>query len=377
MHMENKKPETTPSPTPAHSFSGGSSLLEEVEIKNHTSSNAVVDPNLLNQPLGEAVIGASNALNEEDPFMKEIKKDQERKASEKRAPAGSAAKPAAAGPGFTNPALVDISPEKKQEAAENLAKLTVIGYENAANFFDKRLQVSQRKLMRIRTAGKIDMDTPIPVEGGVVSFEEFIGTYNEQTKGTIGVDQKFKDQVEPLLASIFAKRGQGLSEEQMLIGLVAQHVIISSQKFIASQQTFRAFMAYATEQSKLSREGRIETARPAAAPYVAPAAQASPGEPPAGPSPTGGGPGPQGPNNDPKYQEFLRREAEMGDEAGASKYQVRQWGGKDNMSAIRKADKLINRRSTVRSSTINTEEPEKRKRVHTGKSNTSKPKRIK
>jgi hypothetical protein len=363
--MERKKEEPAHTSNAASSH-GASALLDQVELKSHTASNATIDPSLLSQPLGEAPIGMSNAAQEEDPFLKEIKKDKERKATEKTTPTGSDAKRSGSAGSFANPAVMDLPPEKKQEAAANLAKLTLIGYENAANFFDGRLQISERKLMRIRTAGKIDMDTPIPVETGTVPFEEFVATYNEQTKGTISVDQKFKDDVEPLLTSIFAKRGQGLSEEQMLIGLVAQHVIVNSQKFIASQQTFKAFLAYATEQSKLAREGKLESTRPGMNAPSSAIYQPASAE----------GPQPNRPadiaspvvlhQEDPGYQEYLRWKQQQSVENGAAQFEMRNWGAKENIGAIDKANRMMNKRGNVRTSTINAEEPEKRRRVGGG-----------
>ncbi|MGH7250100.1 MAG: hypothetical protein ACREGC_03930, partial [Minisyncoccia bacterium] len=306
----------------------------------------------------------SNAAQEDDPFQKEIKKEKERKSSEKTTTSPGQPKRSTSLSDFPNPGLVDLPPEKKREAAANLAKLTLIGYENAANFFDSRLQISDRKLMKIRTAGKIDMDTPIPVESGSVPFEEFVATYNEQTKGTIDVDQKFKDDVEPLLTSIFAKRGQGLSEEQMLIGLVAQHVIISSQKFIASRQMVNAFLAYATEQTKIARENNEKPPRPAMTSSPAPTYQPEPTSPSPQPNrPNGEAPMRAVRSEDPEYQDYLRWKDQQSGEPGAQQYRMREWGGQDNMGAIEKANKMMNKRGNIRASSITSEEPIKRRRV--------------
>lgn len=343
-----------------------SALLDSVEHKGYTGGNTNTDPVLLSQPLPQAVIQPQDTGKEEDIFRKDIQKQREKVSDHKKVsanPAGSAG--AGQGHGgkkeaepFSNPGLRDLSPDQKTTAARNLAKMMLYGYERANNFADSKLQISQAKLLKIRLAGKIDLQTIIPIDAETsVTFEQFIQTYNEQVKGTITVDQEWRDEVEPILVEVLSKYGHGLSPEQHLCGLLVTHVIQQGQKFIAQTQTLNSIMAYGLEMTRLNREGQAEPApvrQPASAQKESIVTPYTP--PPAPDLPEGALvilPG------DPRY-EILSLDA-----TGAiQQQQLRQWGGKDNEKAMASAARQNRKRTGKGGGTqINAEEPESRRRI--------------
>lgn len=339
----------------------GSALLEQVAQKDHTGGNAVADPALLSQPLGEAVIQPRPANKEEDIFSADIKKQREKAQEQKKGdPSGGRA----GGPGpagkrepepFTNPGMKDMNTEQKRTAAGNLAKMLLHGYDRLHKLADAKLQISPRKLLKIRLAGKIDLQTVIPVNANTsVSFEEFIQIYNEQVKGTIAMDPEWREEVEPVLVEVLSKYGHGLSPEQQLISMVIMEGLQQGQMFIAQTQTLNAIMAFGLEMTKMNRENGTASAQPAAAhrepivpPYTPP--------PPAAPDLPEGAlvilPG------DPRYESLNV------DASGAlQQHELRQWGAKDNLKAMTRAARQHNQ-SKGKKTPISTDDPGPRKRV--------------
>lgn len=312
-----------------------SALLDHVETRAHGAGNVGVDATLLQRPLMEAPVGVANASQEEDIFQVEIDRARAGKESAAGGPSGPGGPPPRSGGGkgggaapkggpskdYSNPDLKGLSPEKSREAAENLAKLILQGYARVTDFADQQLQVSEKKMLKIRTAGRIDMETPIPIEGGMVSFEEFIRTYNQQTKGTLAVEPEFIEDVLPRLTSVLAKRGQGLSDEQYLLGAFGAHIGINAQKFFAMQSTLRQFMNFGMEMTKRNREDGVQYTGPAPSPaYTPPPPQPAPAPEPA-PAPVV-----------PMYEQQMNGGA-------AQEYSLPEWGGKEKQAALKKAAK--------------------------------------
>lgn len=365
---------------PAQPAAPNSALLDHVETNAHAAAgNLKADPGTLAQPLGEAPIGQGNAAREEDPFKTEINKEKQRQASEKaRAGAQGGAKPGsgpAPGPSLVeNPGLKDLPPEKKQEAAANLAKLTMFGYEKLHALADKKLQISEKKMLEIRTEGKIDVDgIQIPVEGGVVGFPEFIALYNQQTKGTLTVDREFREDVEPVLTSVLAKHGAGISEEQYLLGAFASHLAVGIQKFIAQRSTMNAIFAFALKMTKDQREGAYQgpvVPMHAVPPQAPPPPPTQPGAAAPGPLAPADVPAGQGQRpgalviypDDPRHPDYV-------DPGGAAhgEFVLPEWGTKEKRKALREAARATQAR---RVSDIDASEPDKRQRV--GRKNTKK-----
>lgn len=264
---------------------------------------------------------------EEDIFQKAI--DEARVAKGQGAPGGAPpGKNGTAAPGgkpdgkagpakdFTNPDLKGLSPEKNREAAENLARFILRGYAKGIDYGDQQLQVSEKQMLKIRAAGKIDMSTPIPIEGGEISFEEFIRTYNQQTRGTLTVDQEFIDDVLPRLTSVLAKHGQGLSDEQYLIVVFGANIGYNAQKFMAQKAMLREFMSFGLEMTRRNRE----TGHTVPAYTPPPAPQRTPPPPP-----------PEAPVV-PLYNQQTSSPA-------AEHFETPTWGAKDKMKTLEKASK--------------------------------------
>ena len=367
-----EKSETTPTIT-TDSPHPDSALLDRVENRTHSGGNISVDPSLLQSPIGEAPIGFSSVGNEEDIFAAEIAKaklekgQQNGKTTESKT-GSTNSRPSSSN--FENPGLKSLSPEQKQSAAASLAKMIVEGYARLNNFADSRLQISKKTMLKIRSAGKIDMEVPIPIDQGTVTFEEFVNIYNEQTRGTINVDDEFREDVLPRLTNVLAKRGQGLSDEQYLLGAFAMHAGVNFQKFIAQKQTLRAFMDFGIQITNAHRDvatispgnSNLSDTRPSGNDPLA--QSAVPGTPPAGGSPSNLNmntvPPASGPGAHAQYMDHPN--AELYAAGSATNYQLREWGGAD-MKALSRATSRKKKTNKVSPSTISAEKPPVRKRI--------------
>lgn len=333
----------------------GSALLEPVANSNYGGLNMASDPAQLQQPLGEARISQQPAAAEVDPFAKAIKDSKAGKAKDP----GGAPGPGKAGPAekseplIANPALKNLSPEQSQMAAANMAKMMMHGYVRANKYADDKLQISEKQLLKIRTAGKIDMETPIPIEGGMVSFEEFLRTFNQQARGTIVVTPEFQEEVLPLLTNVLAKRGAGLSDEQMLLMLVGQDIAAKGQQFIAMKGMLKSFMDFGLEMTKRNNGGREEAPvvqmRNVPSTPAAPDPPPPPPPPPAPPAADGARPGqPEANYVDP---------GGTGTDGAIITHDLRQWGSQENQKALAKASKKYGNAG------IDAGDPGKRRRV--------------
>lgn len=124
-----------------------------------------------------------------------------------------------------NPSMNEMQSPEKKEGAKHMAKMVVDGYEQLHVFGNMALQFSPKKLARLESEGEIDLSIPIPDGyGNTITAGQFIQDYNEQSKDTLSVSPAFKKEVTPILERVFAKRGAGLTDEQMLIYLFGKDI---------------------------------------------------------------------------------------------------------------------------------------------------------
>lgn len=126
-----------------------------------------------------------------------------------------------------NPSMNELPDADKKEGAKHLAKLIVDGYEQMHHFANQALQFSPKKLRRLEADGEIDLSIPIPDGyGNTITAGGFIQEFNDQSKDTLTVSSQFKKEVTPVLERVLAKRGAGLTDEQMLMYLFGKDIAI-------------------------------------------------------------------------------------------------------------------------------------------------------
>jgi hypothetical protein len=110
------------------------------------------------------------------------------------------------------------------------------GYEWMHELGNRFLQVSEKKLNKLQADGEINLNAMIDYDyGKKIRAGEFFKEYNNQNKDLLQVSDEFKAEAMPLLEKVLAKRGIGMTDEQMLIfvfgkDIAAKTMIIFQQK---------------------------------------------------------------------------------------------------------------------------------------------------
>ena len=98
------------------------------------------------------------------------------------------------------------------------------------------MQVSEKKLNKLQAEGEINLNAMIDYDyGKKMRAGEFFVEYNNQVKNILTVSDEFKEEVTPVLERVLAKRGIGLTDEQLLMymfgkDIAAKSIIFFQQK---------------------------------------------------------------------------------------------------------------------------------------------------
>ena len=127
-----------------------------------------------------------------------------------------------------NPELKELPKKDKELAASQMAKMIVQAYEWGHDLANKGLMISERKLIKLQSEGEINLNAFIDYEyGKKIRAGEFFQEWNTQIQkdgGVLKVTDEFKEEVTPVLERVLAKRGIGMTDEQMLIYLFGKDI---------------------------------------------------------------------------------------------------------------------------------------------------------
>lgn len=196
---------------------------------------------------------------ERDPFEEERLKMQE---EQRKKVAAQQQTP----PPF-NPQLNNLPQKQREESAQQLTKLIMKGYERLHDFGNWMLQISERKMYKLQKAGEVNMTAPVPYDyDKTMTVGEFVKTYNDQVKGTFTVDREFKKDVEPVLTRVLAKRGHGLSDENMLMIMFGQDIAVKGMIFMQMRQQVGQIIDFAKEHTQSMKKQKTQPPPPAPEP---------------------------------------------------------------------------------------------------------------
>jgi hypothetical protein len=133
--------------------------------------------------------------------------------------------------------------------------MVVDGYEQLHVFANMGLQFSSKKLTRLQSDGEIDLSIPIPDGyGGTITAGQFIQDYNEQSKDALSVSPSFKKEVTPILERVLAKRGAGLTDEQMLMYLFGKDIFTKGVIFYKMKSTMGDMIEVIKDQTQAYKD---------------------------------------------------------------------------------------------------------------------------
>jgi len=162
-----------------------------------------------------------------------------------------------------NPSMNPLAEAEKKEGAKHMAKLIIDGYETAHTFANTMLQFSPKQLRKLEADGEIDLSIQIPDGyGNTVTSGAFIEEFNEQSKDTLSVSPAFKKEVTPILERVLAKRGAGLTDEQMLIYLFGKDIAVKGVIVYQMRSTMTEMIDIIKQQTEAYKQGNGAAPKP-------------------------------------------------------------------------------------------------------------------
>lgn len=182
-------------------------LDEAVNEKTYSQGNATADAADLSKPIAEPSF-APPPINTRPP--------QEPK---KREP--------------INPEMNNLSKKDTEMAAGHMAKMLLDGYSWMHTMGNKALVVSEKKLNKLQSEGELNLNAMIDYDyGKKIPAGEFFREYNQQVGQVLTVSDEFKEEVTPVLERVLAKRGVGMTDEQLLMFMFGKDIAMKSLIFV-------------------------------------------------------------------------------------------------------------------------------------------------
>jgi hypothetical protein len=143
-----------------------------------------------------------------------------------------------------NPEMKNLGKKDTEMAAGHMAKLIIQGYEWMHQLANKGLQVSEKKLNKLQAEGEINLNAMIDYDyGKKIRAGDFFVEYNQQVSNVLTVSQEFKDEAKPLLEKVLAKRGIGMTDEQMLMFVFGKDIAAKSMIFFQQKAQMNHMLA--------------------------------------------------------------------------------------------------------------------------------------
>jgi hypothetical protein len=143
-----------------------------------------------------------------------------------------------------NPEMKNLGKKDTEMAAGHMAKLIIQGYEWMHQLANKGLQVSEKKLNKLQAEGEINLNAMIDYDyGKKIRAGDFFVEYNQQVSNVLTVSQEFKDEATPLLEKVLAKRGIGMTDEQMLMFVFGKDIAAKSMIFFQQKAQMNHMLA--------------------------------------------------------------------------------------------------------------------------------------
>ena len=147
-------------------------------------------------------------------------------------------------PDPVNPEMRNLGKKDTEVAASHMAKLILQGYEWMHDLANKGLKVSERKLNKLQAEGEINLNAMIDYDyGKKIRAGDFFIEYNQQVANVLQVSPEFKEEVTPILEKVLAKRGIGMTYEQMLMLMFGKDIAAKSMIFFQQKAQMNMMIA--------------------------------------------------------------------------------------------------------------------------------------
>lgn len=261
--MEQNNQQQQPAPAQPISPDNYSPLMDSVNPKPYATLQVAANPNDLNQRIPEPYY-QSQTVGREDPYEM-LGNNGQQGGGFSKGGGKSNDQPA------INPALNNVPDEERQEGAKQMAKMIIDGYEVAVGLGNNLMMIKPAKLRKLEAAGEISLDVQIPFGEQAITPMQFAEEFNEANKDALTVSKEFKKETTPILTRVLAKRGAGVTDEQMLMYLFGKDLAIKAALIMQTRAVANDFI---DSLRQMNQSGASYTPPPP--PPVTPAAPTTP-----------------------------------------------------------------------------------------------------
>ena len=135
---------------------------------------------------------------------------------------------------FGKERLNDLPKGDKKKAAQQMAEMVLEGYSSICSFTGGFANLNEGQLLQMQTEGKIDLRMSVPISSQEqVGVVDFVQSFNSQIDEAMAVSDEFKDSVRDPMTRVFAKKGVGMTDEQILLVMFGKDIITKTATTIA------------------------------------------------------------------------------------------------------------------------------------------------
>ena len=135
---------------------------------------------------------------------------------------------------FGKELLNDLPKGDKKKAAQQMAEMVLEGYSSICSFTGGFANLNEGQLLQMQTEGKIDLRMNVPISSQEqVGVVDFVQSFNSQIDEAMTVTDEFKDSVRDPMTRVFAKKGVGMTDEQILLVMFGKDIITKTATTIA------------------------------------------------------------------------------------------------------------------------------------------------
>lgn len=155
---------------------------------------------------------------------------------------------------ISNPAMSEMDKKDKAIASEYGVDALLDGYEMLVGAGSHLFRIKEQKILKRIDSGEINKDLKLLIaEDTEVTALEFVSIHNDSVDEVFQYDKSFNDKVREPLQRIFAKKGWGISDEQLVGIAFAQDLLMRGVSAIAIRKNSKDMLDYFAEHSKQSQ----------------------------------------------------------------------------------------------------------------------------
>lgn len=149
----------------------------------------------------------------------------------------------------------EMSQKERNASAKAMADMILNAYGAFGKYAEDFCKISNRKIAKMQLDGDIDTTKPLSLpNGALVEISEFVTNFNKGIDGAFSTNDEFNELVRPLLIKILAKKGVGLSDEELLAYYVFMDLVGKGRVAFELLATKKQMLSELKDISAMQRE---------------------------------------------------------------------------------------------------------------------------